>query len=139
MKAIEERYLQRLKTAGLFICPPFPDEHPWEHGVRVGKPTTTAGNSIPNYETAFEGVDIDAPSVVLYSDGQYWHVYAQDHTPTPGPGDFKNQWSTPDEAVDDILDLFLGDPERMSRKAAAKEAVRKRSAEYQSKLAGNAE
>ena len=32
-------------------------------------------------------------------------------------GDFLNTWDTPEEAVQDILDYYLGNPERMQVKA----------------------
>lgn len=38
----------------------------------------------------------------------------------PGPGDFLNEWNSPEEAVQDILDFYFGNPDRMEMKAKAR-------------------
>jgi len=48
-----------------------------------------------------------------------WFVLAEDYCPAPGPGDFVDEWTSPDEAVKDILDFYFGDPQRMKAKADA--------------------
>lgn len=134
MAMIDDKYLQRLKEAGLYISEPFPEGHGWEHGVRIGKPVTTPGNSIPDYDDGYitigsksvEPPEIDSPIVIFYHKGNSWVVHSQECVPDPGPGDFQNVWNTPEEALDDIIDFFFGDPERMRRKAERKEAARKR-------------
>ncbi|MBC7999617.1 MAG: hypothetical protein IAF58_16820 [Leptolyngbya sp.] len=93
---------------------PFPDGHGWEHGVRLGKPASVKGNKVDGLSFRVGNVLVDAPSVVLYTDGQTWAVELQEHVPNPGPGDFRNLWNSPEEAIADILDYFFGDPERMS-------------------------
>jgi hypothetical protein len=120
MVEIEERYLEQLRAAGLFVSDPYSPEHSLPDGVLVGKPTTTVGNSIPNYKTGYDDLAMDAPMIKFYSDGESWNVWAQERIPTPSPADFENSWKMPQEAVDDIIDFFLGNPERMDRKAKAR-------------------
>lgn len=133
MTVIDEQYLQRLRTAGLFVSEPFPEGHGWEHGVRIGKPTTIPGNSIPGYQSGFvfigeseEPPDMDGPIVVFYRCGEDWIVRAQECVPKPGPGDFTNVWTNANDALQDILDFYFGNPERMQKKAARKAELRKR-------------
>jgi hypothetical protein len=47
-------------------------------------------------------------------------VTVEESIPSPGPGDFLNRWPTAEEAIDDVLDYYFGDPSRM-------EPLRKRS------------
>jgi hypothetical protein len=117
---IEEKYLERLRAAGLFVSPPNPPDHALPDAVRVGKPTSTKGNTIKEYETGYEDVDMDAPMLWFFFTGEVWGVWSQECAPKMGPGDFENLWKTPEEAVDDILDLYLGNPARMAAKEAAK-------------------
>lgn len=117
MIAIDEKYLLQLKNAGLYVSGPFPEGHIWKYGIRVAKPTSTAGNSIPDYHFTCGSVPIDAPALVLYPSNGKWVVLAQESVPSPGPGDFENKWSNLQEAVDDVLDFYLGDPQRMSKLA----------------------
>lgn len=56
---------------------------------------------------------MDAPTVVLYSTGDTWVVLLHEHVPIMGVGDFENEWESPQQAVDDILDFYFGDPARM--------------------------
>ncbi len=127
MSIIPDRYLKQLINSGLFVSEPFPEGHVWEHGVRVGKPTAAKGNLIPGYEAGYvtmgdevEPPEMDAPYVVLFSKGKEWFVRAQECIPKPGHGDFTNVWTTADEAVQDILDFYFGDPARMLLKAERK-------------------
>jgi len=69
---------------------------------------------------------MDAPMVVLYSVDNKWIVHSQECVPKRGPGDFVNVWSTPGEAVTNIIDFFLGNPNRMKKKAERKESAKKR-------------
>lgn len=120
MGHIDQKYLQKLQNSGLYICEPFCEGHGWEHGVCVVKLSGTAGNYIPNYLSRVEEIEVDTPSVVFYNRKNSWIVLAQDHAPTFGPGDFENKWDTADEAVQDIIDFYFGDPKRMQAKAEAK-------------------
>ena len=117
MTAIDEKYLHQLEKAGLYVSSAFPRGHMWEYGVRVAKPTSTPGNSIPDYHFKCGDVPIDAPALVLYPIHGEWAVLAQESVPAPGPGDFEHKWSNLEEAVNDILDFYLGDPKRMSNLA----------------------
>ena len=65
-------------------------------------------------------VEFDAPPVRLWFDGEVWVVLAEEYCPGPGPGDFLDEWNTPEEAVEDILSFYFGDPERMRAKADAR-------------------
>lgn len=101
--------------------------------MRVGKPTAVPGHNIPGYNAGYlvigseaeEPPEMDAPMVVLYNVDNKWIVHSQECVPKLGPGDFVNVWSTPEEAISDILDFFFGNPERMEKKAERKEAARK--------------
>ncbi|MDR3615976.1 MAG: hypothetical protein P4L53_20630 [Candidatus Obscuribacterales bacterium] len=128
MARIEEKYLQQLRDAGLFVSHPYSPKHGWPDGVRVGKPTSTPGNSIPGYRDGGYLVigdaplppEMNAPMVVLCSHGGAWWVYSWDFDGGFMPSDFVNEWSSPEQAVADILDLYFGDPQRMQAKAEAK-------------------
>lgn len=126
LRKIEEEYLQQLRAAGLFVSAPYPEGHSWEFGVRVAKPVDTAGNSVAGFNSFCNEVKIDAPPVVLYSTPEGCFVHSQEHIPKAGPGDFTNVWPTAQEAVNDILDFYLGNPERMAKKAEVIEEGRKR-------------
>ena len=74
---------------------------------------------LPGYLEATNGL-FDAPGLYLHSDGVKWFVTSQDYVPGPGPGDFVREWTTPEEAVADILDFYFGSPIRMDIKRKAK-------------------
>ncbi len=113
MASIGPEYLDLLQAKGLIISQPFPDGHAWEHGVRIGKPASIPGNTVSNLRFKCDGITVDAPTLVLYSDGKVWIVELQDKCPDPGPGDFQNIWNTEEDAAEDILDYYFGDPKRM--------------------------
>lgn len=126
MVKIPEQSIQRLRSAGLFVSDPWPSSHVWPDNVLIGKPTGVPGNSIPDYTTFFglhDPIEFDAPPVRLWFDGEKWLVLAEEYIPGPGPGDFLDEWDTIDEAVDDILDFYFGDPKRMQVKADARKRV----------------
>ncbi len=124
---IPENYIQKLRSHGLFVSEPRSPGAVFPDGVLVGKPETVPGNHIPNYSTGYvldidnnARVDFDAPPVWLYGHGGVWVVLAEEYCPGPGPGDFLDEWHTPEEAVQDILDFYFGDPHRMQAKAEAR-------------------
>ncbi|MGD9682753.1 MAG: hypothetical protein AB7W16_16305 [Candidatus Obscuribacterales bacterium] len=127
MAKIPEEQLNRLRAAGLFVSEARSSTHVWPDCVFVGKPAAVKGNSIDGYETGY-GMDsalkFDAPLVNLYGDAGSWYVVSVDYTPGPGPGDFSNTWKSAAEAVDDILDFFLGNPSRMREKEQARRSLR---------------
>ncbi|MBP7860296.1 hypothetical protein KA183_01330 [bacterium] len=114
MKKIDEKSVQKLQNAGLFVAPPFPEGHVMEHGIDIGKPVETIGNRVEGFQTGYDDIKMDAPIMTFFSTGEKWVVFVQESIPGPGPGDFLNTWDTQDEAVADILDFFLGNPERMN-------------------------
>lgn len=113
MPQIEEKYIQQLRSRKLFVSDPFSHRHKMANGVWIAKPTSVEGNHVNKYESSCDGIPIDAPAVLLLPTEQGWMVLNQEHIPTSGPGDFKNVWQTQQEAVDDILDFYFGNPERM--------------------------
>jgi hypothetical protein len=128
---IADEHTERLRAHGLFVSDPRSADSCYPDGVLIGKPVSVRGNHIPNFSTGYvinlnadEEIQFDAPPVWLFGHGGVWVVQAQDHSPVPGPGDFINEWKTPEEAVQDIVDFYFGDPERMQRKAEAKSGVR---------------
>lgn len=124
MAQLPKHCLERLRSSGLFVSEPWPSNHVWPDNLLIGKPVEVAGNSIPGYVTGFESEDVDvtfdSPPVRLWFDGEVWLVVAQEYIPGPGPGDFFDEWITPEEAVEDILDFYFGNPERMEAKAEAR-------------------
>lgn len=131
---IEETHLQRLRHAGLWVSDPYPEGHSLEFGVRVAKPVETQGNSIPGFTSYCDDIKIDAPDLLLVSKTEGFCVYSQEHIPGPGPGDFTNVWPTAQEAIDDILDFYLGDPARMALKSKELEEGRRRLRDAQAEV-----
>jgi hypothetical protein len=120
---IPEQYLARLRAAGLIISEPFIHNHfAFPDGVLVSKPASVAGHSIPGFLEA-SGGQVDAPGLYLHREGGTWVVTSCDYVPGPGPGDFINQWDTPEVAVADILDFYFGNPARMDVKSQARESL----------------
>lgn len=113
MSRIEDYYLQQLRDRRLFVSKPFGKGRVLEGAVWVAKPTNVNGNCVSYYESKCGGIPTDAPAVLFHPTAEGWVVLNQDHIPELGPGDFKNVWQTPQEAVDDIVDFFFGKPERM--------------------------
>jgi hypothetical protein len=70
--------------------------------------------------------DIDAPMLKFLFANDTWQVHGQDCAGGMGPADFIDEWSTPEEAVQDILDFYFGDPTRMARKIAEEEKFKTR-------------
>lgn len=120
MKSLDKKFIEKLQQSGLFVSNPFPSGHYWEDGVIVGKPTRTKGNSIAGFKFGVDDIEMDAPDVILFSDGNHWYVVAQEGVPAPAEGDFTNKWRSADEAVDDILDFYFGSPDRMQSKENAR-------------------
>lgn len=121
---INTSFLQHLLDRGLYVSQPYPQDHGWSRGVRIGKPSNVEGNHIPGYEASFIVIgdmesppEMDAPMVALFRKDNKWIVHSQESTPKMGIGDFQNIWETPEEAIEDILDFYFGDPTRMNAKA----------------------
>ncbi len=119
MAAIPKRHLDQLRAAGLLVSEPLaPDSDLFPDGVIVGKPASTPGHSLPEFEMwwGLDGPVLNAPGLFLHSDNGRWFVTSHDHIPGPGPGDFVNEWATPEQAVADVLDFYFGSPARMDAK-----------------------
>lgn len=124
---IPEECILKLRSFGLFVAMPMSPNHVFPNGVLVGKPVNVPGNHIPGYSTAYvinldtdQEVQFDAPPVWLYGHCGVWVVLAEEYCPGPGPGDFVHEWQTPEDAVQDILDFYFGDPRRMQAKTEAR-------------------
>lgn len=117
---IQPSDLDPLEAAGLLVSDPFvPDHVAYPAGVVVGKPKGVGGNSLEDYGSSWglNGPDLDAPALTLHAEAEgRWFVTLHACIPGPGPGDFVDEWATPQEAVADILDFFFGDPARMGAK-----------------------
>jgi hypothetical protein len=74
---------------------------------------------LPRRNPATKSLSNDLFLAVVCSDGKSI-VYSVDYIPDPGPGDFVNEWNSIDEALEDILDFFFGDPSRMQLKPEAR-------------------
>ena len=107
---IADKYLQKLKDAGLHISRPIPC---YNYGNRVYKPKDVKGNSFPeNIHGPFPR-EMDAPDLVLFREGNLWIVNHHTGVPHMVPGDFVTYWSSIEEAMEDVLDYFFGNPRRM--------------------------
>jgi hypothetical protein len=121
---IPEKYLNQLHEMGLLTSSPV---SVFANGVYVMKPVATVGNNIAGYKTGLASfgdggevdcVDCDATALrFIHCDG-IWQVNGMDSCGGIAPADFINEWSTAEEAVQDIRDFFFGDPTRMNAKAA---------------------
>lgn len=122
MKPIDPKYIERLRSSGLFVSPPLDT---FSGGAWVVKPSTTKGHHIPEFSSGYIALDdepvppdTDAPMIAFYEQGGKWVVNGKRTTGKDlAPGDFINEWKTPDEAVEDILDFYFGDSARMILKA----------------------
>ncbi len=119
MAMIAEHHLERLRASGLLVSSPFVSDHVgFPDGVSIAKPNTVKGNSLPDWEWRWGTTDtiLDAPILWFHRDNQKWIVTCQEYVPTPGPGDFVNQWDSAEDALADILDYYFGNPARMEIK-----------------------
>ena len=113
---IPDAILEQLRTAGLLVSDPCVSGHiAYPDGVIIAKPVDTPGHHVPGMLGGWglDGPMVDAPPLYLHHEGKNWLVTLDQCVPSPGPGDFVNSWSTPEEAVADILDFYFGSPYRM--------------------------
>jgi hypothetical protein len=120
--------IQKLKDRGLFVSNPKSSTHSYPDGVMISKPNSISGNTLPGYTSAFYDVNdvtitFDAPYLWLFGNDGVWMVLSKDFTPGPGPGDFIDEWNSLDEAVQDIIDFYFGDPKRMEIKASIRKGL----------------
>ncbi len=114
-----QEYLHRLCDAELLVSEPFISDHAaFPDGVTIAKPAAIKGHSLPEYKAWWDvdGPVLDAPSLFLHANSGRWFVTSHDYVPGPGPGDFVNDWATPEEAIADVLDFYFGSPTRMNAK-----------------------
>lgn len=121
MPFIDEKYLDELRAAGLHVSDPI---QAFGNGVWVCKPVSTPGHTVPNFTGGYVSLgddapcpDLDAPMLKFFLLDGKWQVHGQDCVGKLGPDDFINEWTSPEDAVKDILDFFFGDPARMKLKA----------------------
>jgi|LakMenEpi03Aug12_release.lakeMendotaPanAssembly.Ray.scaffolds.fasta_scaffold93980_2 hypothetical protein len=134
---IEEQHLDQLRAAGLFVSHPIPA---FGGGYWICKPNSTPGNNAPGLDFGFITLEpeppcpeLDAPMLkFMFRMGQ-WIVDGIDEGGSPESADFSNKWSTPSEAVRDILDFYFGDPTRMQKKAERRYAAKQRAIEFNKK------
>ena len=112
--------LQRLSDAGLIVSTTtFPATHQaFPYGRSIHKPQTVLGNNVPEYECYLIDDDdnrilLDAPSAQLFHQDAKYVVCVHEMVPGPGPGDFRNEHDNLDEAINDILEYYFGNPARM--------------------------
>lgn len=144
MDQIDKKFLDKLRDAGLHVSPPIPA---YGGGVWVLKPTDTKGHHVPEFESGYVSFeedpakqpDTNAPMIAFYKNQSSWVVDCNGTGEAEIPIDFLNEWKTPEEAVDDILDFYFGDSSRMISYAfahgkllAKAEALRKRKEESKS-------
>jgi len=118
---LPDKIIDILLARGLLVGDPFSEGHvAWPLGRSIGKPISAGGYSLPEYECHWsngegEDVVVDAPVLQLHFSEGRWHVTVHEYEPGPGPGDFVHGYSTIDQAVEDIIDYYFGDPARMCR------------------------
>lgn len=116
---IDPKNLSKLKNAGLHVSPPVAA---YNGGIWIKKPIDIKGHHIPQYESSYVSFDespddqpeSDAPMLMFYRDKSKWVVDGKRSSGKElGPGEFINEWATPEEAIEDILDFYFGDSSRM--------------------------
>jgi hypothetical protein len=60
--------------------------------------------------------EFDAPALWLFAEKATWVVKLHEYTPGPGPGDFHHTYDELPEAIEDVLDYYFGNPDRMQEK-----------------------
>jgi len=108
--------LERLKKNKL-IVDKVRDVGPYANGFSIAKPKNVKGNYREEYQVLFgkNKIVCDAQSVFLYpKDGNEWLVELWEYMPGPGPGDFRESFSSLDLAISYIIDYYFGAPERMN-------------------------
>ena len=122
---------QRLTDRGLLLRPYSP-EHSMSNWIMVLKPVGLPGNYDPSEcRMNFGDYEIEAPEVYIYfapAIGK-WVSRMMHYGGGSGSRDFEYEWKTDQEAVDDILDYFFGDPERMIMTYSGREKILHRAEE----------
>lgn len=109
LSAIERKCIERLRATGLTVSRR--GNGVYGHGFQIIKNSEVEGC---NKRAGYDGLD-DAPGSWIYPDAdRNWYFEVRVFCPLPGPGDFCNEHGTLAAAVDDALDYYFGDPERMN-------------------------
>lgn len=106
---------QRLTERGLLLRPYSP-KHSMFNWIMVLKPVGLPGNYDPSeYRMNFGDYEIEAPEAYIYFEPAIgkWISRMMHYGGGSGCRDFEYAWRTDREAIDDVLDYFFGDPERM--------------------------
>ena len=113
-KAIKTQAIKKLKEAGLLVK--FNRVGPYSDGYTITKPATTLGNTRIDWEVYFGSEEIlcDAPTARLYPQNNQWIFQVWQSVPGPGPGDFRETFSSITDAVNVILNYYFGDPSKMN-------------------------
>ena len=107
---LSKQQIAHLKSYGLLVSGPD------ESGCRytVGKPISVEGNvRVLSYAMWKDDTPLDGPFVDIIIEDDTIAVQVRLTVPGPGPGDFRNIYTEVDAAVDDVIDFFFGDPERI--------------------------
>lgn len=139
--AEDQLQLDRLRERGIVLhrC----KTGPFRHGFFVSKSPDAGGNATAKLQERLEksearasvnslkdlvidedasdasdaievlGGDSDAPHGWLFPNFEKWVFGIMQYCPGPGPGDFWNEHQNLTNAVDDVLDYYFGNPERM--------------------------
>lgn len=128
---------QRLTDRGLLLRP-YSREHSMSNWIMVLKPVGLAGNYDPSeYRMNFGNYEIEAPEAYIYfapAIGK-WVSRMMHYGGGSGSRDFEYEWKTDQEAVDDILDYFFGDSERMIKTYSGRQKILHRAEETPSSAA----
>ena len=134
---IPEALLDRIRERRLVIDAPAGRETDAQRVV-ILKPAAVPGNALPqpwwsdqDRPNGWPRIEIDALPLELWGERilvstvatetteqsiDRWHVESQPQVlcvPGPTPGYFRNAWTTPEEALADVLDYYFGDPARV--------------------------
>lgn len=111
-KKLSRRQEKRMESQGLRLRH-YSERHSIKNGMMIIKPVGVKGNCIEGSDCGF---DTDAPTLYLQFNGtaSQWNVFCVELSyGGRGPGHFDHLWATEAEAVDDVLDYFFGESDRM--------------------------
>lgn len=124
-KILSDDQWQRMLDSGL-ILRHYSETHVIANGMMIIKPGGIAGNYITDFEGSTlvsytdggrsESAPTDAPNLyLLFSapESRWLVMCAELSYGGRGPGHFEHLWETESEAVDDVLDYFFGESDRM--------------------------
>jgi hypothetical protein len=103
-----------LKSRRLAVC--YNSTGPYAGGYSIGKPEMIPGNRREGCRVYFqsEHTYCDTPILRLYPQQNMWIVQVNWLVPGPGPGDFKDRFTSLEDAANAVIDYFFGDPSKMN-------------------------